>query len=128
MKVKMMRKWLLVVLLAMGLVLWASPDFAVLTNPPDVPALHPASTQVVSFTDMVGINSQPIKVQTVRVVATQDCYIRFHKLPSETKATSSDMLLPANHPEYFLMGYEREFISVVQVSTGGKLFITSMTF
>jgi hypothetical protein len=36
----------------------------------------------------------------VRLIATQDCYVKFHDFVDD-KAASPDMLIKANQPEYF---------------------------
>jgi hypothetical protein len=59
----------------------------------------------------------------VRVVATTAAYV---KIGSSPTATASDVYLPADSPEIFIVN-PGEKASAVQVSSGGTLHLTELT-
>lgn len=59
----------------------------------------------------------------IRLVATQDCHVRFAASPT---ATSSDMLLPAGIPEVFQVT-PGEKVGVIRSSADGVLHVTQLT-
>ncbi len=93
-----------------------------------VPTLIPTSTvQNVSYTGTAGTataivaNEAPGRTVTVRLCATTDCYY----LRNATVTASTGSLLPAGVIEYIRVG-NGDTISVIQVSSGGALNVTTM--
>lgn len=83
--------------------------------------MHPDGTQKVALSG-TSAQSEALSGTTrlVRLCASGACYIKFGANPT---ATSSDMYLPANSPEYFVAdGGEK--IAALQAESGGNLFIT----
>lgn len=91
----------------------------------NIQAFYPATHQSVAYTGTAGTISNGVStgISVIRVVATTAAYIKIAKTPT---ATSSDVYLPANLPEYFVVN-EGEKVSAIQVSTGGTLHVTEMT-
>lgn len=81
--------------------------------------------QTVSYTGTAGTisNATGNTTQVIRVVATTACYIAIGSSPT---ATTSDIYMPANVPEYFVVPPSSK-VSAVQVSSGGALHVTEMT-
>jgi len=86
-------------------------------------ALHPLSTTIIAFTDTAGVNADSFVAEVVRLIATEDCYVKFGD--GDIVATSSDMLIKANQPEYFTLRGEG-YISAIRVTSSGNLFVTVM--
>lgn len=92
------------------------------------PSLIPTAViQNVSYTGTAGAataisaNEAPGRTQTVRLCATSDCYY----LRNATVTASTGTLLPAGVVEYIRVG-NGDTISVIQVSAGGALNVTTM--
>lgn len=85
----------------------------------------PGATQTVSYTGTAGTISSAIGEGTnvVRVWTSTAAYIAFGASPT---ATSSDIPIPANTPEYFLISPGHK-VSAIQQSSGGNLFVTEMS-
>jgi hypothetical protein len=86
-------------------------------------ALFPSSTEVVLVRVAANCSVTPMVGQVVRLVATSNCYIKFGNVVAV--ATSSDVFLPANLPEYFSLRLD-QYISVIRDTADGKLYITIM--
>ena len=87
-------------------------------------ALKAGTHHSVAYTATAGTISSAVNSRTsiVRIMCTSDCYIAFGSSPT---ATTGDMILPANQPEYFTMvGAEK--VSAIQVAEGGTLHVTEM--
>jgi hypothetical protein len=80
--------------------------------------------QSAAYTGTHGVITNAISagVQKVRVVVTTAAYI---KIASSPTATSSDVYMPADTPEYFTIK-EGEKVSAIQVSSGGTLHVTQI--
>jgi hypothetical protein len=61
-------------------------------------------------------------IQKVRVVVTSAAYVKVDKSPT---ATSSDVYMPADVPEYFTVK-QGEKVSAIQVSSSGTLHVTEI--
>jgi hypothetical protein len=61
-------------------------------------------------------------IQKVRVVVTSAAYVKVDKNPT---ATSSDVYMPADVPEYFTVK-QGEKVSAIQVSSSGTLHVTEI--
>lgn len=86
---------------------------------------QPGTHQTVSYTGTHGVitNATNASTQVIRVVCTTAAYIAIGTAPV---ATTSDMYVPANVPEYFIVNGARK-VSAVQVSSGGALHVTEMS-
>jgi hypothetical protein len=80
--------------------------------------------QKVAFTGTAGTiaNGFGAQTKTVRVIVTSAAYVKIGNSPT---ATSSDMYMAANVPEYFTVSPGQK-ASAVQVSAGGDLHVTEM--
>lgn len=85
-------------------------------------AFNPISTVKISFTAAAARNTTAFGAEIVRLISTQDCYVKFGG--HTVAASANDMLLKANQPEYFSL--REGFISAIQVSVGGDLLVTVM--
>lgn len=85
----------------------------------------PGATQVVAYTGTAGTIANPIGsgIQVIRVVATSAGYISIGTSPT---ATTSDIYMPANVPEYFYVPAGVK-VSAIQASAGGNLHVTEMS-
>jgi hypothetical protein len=85
-------------------------------------ALSPYSTTVVAF-DGSARNIAPLEGEIVRLIATQDCHIKFGG--AVVVATTNDTFLKANQVEYFsLRG--NTYIAAIKDPGAGSLYITVM--
>lgn len=81
--------------------------------------------QSAAYTATAGTISNAVGDGTfkVRVIVTTAAYI---KIGSSPTATSSDVYMPANSPEYFTL-MPGEKVSAIQASSGGTLHVTEMS-
>lgn len=88
-------------------------------------ALHPDSkNEVVVAFDASARNSATLQgCQVVRVWASQDCHLAFGG--SGVIATTSNLLLVKNTPEYFSLNGDG-YIAAIKNSLAGNLYITPM--
>lgn len=82
------------------------------------------SHQSAAYTTAAGTISTAIGlgVQKVRVVTTSAAYIKISESPT---ATSSDVYMPADAPEYFTVNPGQK-VSAIRVSADGTLHVTSI--
>jgi len=59
----------------------------------------------------------------VRIVATTDCFFKIDNSPT---ATTSDVFIPANKPEYFVVSPSMK-ASAIQSASAGTLHVTECT-
>lgn len=87
---------------------------------------RPGTTQKVAYTGTAGTISTAVGSQTriVRLVVTSNAYVAFGASPT---ATTSDMYMPANVPEYFTMS-PGDKVSAIQDAAGGSLIVTEITY
>jgi hypothetical protein len=80
--------------------------------------------QSVAYTGTAGTitNAVGTGVQKVRVVVTTAAYI---KIGSSPTATTSDVYIPADSPEYFTIA-AGEKVSAIQSASGGSLHVTEI--
>lgn len=80
--------------------------------------------QSVAYTGTAGTISTAITsgVQKVRVVVTTAAYVKIGTSPT---ATTSDVYMAADAPEYFTVK-EGQKVSAIQVSSGGTLHVTEI--
>lgn len=77
--------------------------------------------QLKAFTVAAGTITNPVGTNIIRVIATEDCYIRIGFNPT---AVVTDTLLIANQPEYF--GCDPgDKVSAIRVSADGVLQVTA---
>jgi hypothetical protein len=92
-----------------------------------IQALSPSTTQTVTVSGSSSATSNALSKNTVviRVLATTACFI---KIGTNTpSATTSDVPIAANVPEYFRVnGYETLKVAVIQLASGGALYVTEM--
>lgn len=81
--------------------------------------------QKVAYTGTAGTIASGIStfVRTIRVIVTSAAYVKIGDSPT---ATTSDMYMAANVPEYFTVSPGQK-VSAVQASAGGDLHVTEMT-
>jgi len=85
-------------------------------------ALSPYSTVVVAF-DASARNTNPLEGEIVRLIATQDCHIKFGG--AVVTATTSDMFLKGSQAEYFTLRGST-YIAAIKSAGAGNLYITVM--
>lgn len=80
--------------------------------------------QSVAYTGTAGTITNAIGsgVQKVRVVVTSAAYV---KVAKSATATSADVYMPADSPEYFTVA-PGDKVSAIQVSSGGTLHVTEI--
>lgn len=80
--------------------------------------------QSVPYTGTAGTITDAVATGTlkVRVVVTTAAFIKIDNNPT---ATSSDVYLPADSPEYFTIAAGQK-VSAIQVSSGGTLHVTEI--
>lgn len=81
--------------------------------------------QSVAYTGTAGTIANAIGsgVQKVRVVVTSAAYIKIAK--TSPTATTSDVYMPADSPEYFTVNPGQK-VSAIQVTSGGTLHVTEI--
>jgi len=86
---------------------------------------RPGTSQVKAYTGTAGTITNGVGAQTyvVRVWCSTAAYIAFGASPT---ATTSDIPVPANTPEYFIVTPGQK-VSAIQQSSGGNLHVTEMT-
>jgi hypothetical protein len=89
-------------------------------------ALHPRfkGSQIVAFTAVAGTSTVLTEAEIVRLIASEDCYVRFGDF-STVVATAADMFLKKEQAEYFNLRKMR-YVSAVRVITSGNLYVTIM--
>lgn len=88
------------------------------------PAIELGTGQKVAYTGTAGTITNAITpgVSIVRVVCTSAAYVKIGVNPT---ATTSDVYVAADSPEYFMVPDEGSIkVSAVQVSAGGTLHVT----
>jgi hypothetical protein len=85
----------------------------------------PGVTQTKAYTGTAGTIDDPISdgITVIRVWLTTAGYIAIGSSPT---ATTSDIPMPANTPEYFVVPPGSK-VSAIQASSGGNLYVTEMT-
>ena len=93
-------------------------------NPSLQTTYRQSSHQKIAFTGTAGTiaNGFGAQTKTVRVIVTSAAYVKIGNSPT---ATSSDMYMAANVPEYFTVSPGQK-ASAIQVSSGGDLHVTEM--
>jgi hypothetical protein len=85
----------------------------------------PGATHVKAYTGTAGVIDNPISagINVVRVWCSSAAFIAFGPAPT---ATTSDIPVPADTPEYFIVvpGWK---VSAIQSASGGNLHVTEMT-
>ncbi len=85
--------------------------------------LYPRKTTVIAFTGTAAVNTTAFAGSVVRLIATEDCYVKFG-VDTVVAVAATDFLLKANIAEYFTQ--KEGYISAVRVTTSGSLFVTEM--
>lgn len=80
--------------------------------------------QSVAYTGTAGTITNAVGPQTrqIRVVVTTAAYVKIDQTPT---ATSSDVYMAADSPEYFTCSAGMK-VSAIQVSSGGTLHVTEL--
>lgn len=98
------------------------PQMPLATGGHAVPVLKLGTHQSKAYTGTAGVidNATASTTEVVRVVCTTAAYIAFGTAPT---ATTSDIPVSANVPEYFFIvpGHK---VSAVQQASGGTLHVT----
>ena len=81
-------------------------------------------SQSVAYTGTAGTVATAFGAQTrrVRVVTTTAAFVSFGSSPT---ATTSDIYLPADTPEFFHVAPSSK-VSAIQLSAGGTVYVTEM--
>jgi len=85
----------------------------------------PGATQVKAYTGTAGVidNAVSSGINVVRVWLTTAGFIAIGSAPT---ATTSDIPMPANTPEYFVVPPGAK-VSAIQSASGGNLYVTEMS-
>lgn len=85
----------------------------------------PGLTQTKAYTGTAGTIDNAISdgVNVIRVWLSTAGYIAIGKSPT---ATTADIPMPANTPEYFIVPMGSK-VSAIQASSGGSVYVTEMT-
>lgn len=85
----------------------------------------PGTTQVKGYTDTAGTIDSAISdgITVIRVWLSTAGYVAVGASPT---ATTSDIPMPADTPEYFVVPPGAK-VSAIQASSGGNLHVTEMT-
>ena len=92
-----------------------------------IQALAPSTTQTVAISGTSAATANALSKETVviRVLATTACFIRIGT--GTPTATTSDVPISANVPEYFRVnGNETIKVAGIQLTSGGALYVTEM--
>lgn len=92
-----------------------------------VQCLKPGTTQTVAISGTSAAMSSAVAANTVviRLVATTNCFVKIAASPT---ATTADMPLIANVPEYFRIDENQSMkVAGIQMSAAGSLYITEMS-
>jgi len=84
-----------------------------------------ASTQKVNFTATAASSGVLPSGAYVMLTATQPCFVRFSP-DANSAVVDIDMYLVANVPYLLNLGCSNQYVSVVQATAGGILYITPM--
>lgn len=86
---------------------------------------YPGASQSVAYTGTAGTITNPVSsyISKVRIVVTSAAFI---KIDSSPTATTSDIFVPANTPEYFSI-HPGQKVSAIQSAANGTLYVTEMT-
>jgi hypothetical protein len=90
-----------------------------------VQALRAETHQSVAYTGTAGVIANPVRSSIIRVVLTSAGFIKIS--PLGTAATTSDVYMAADSPEYFKVSPHRDKVSAIQSSAGGNLHVTEMS-
>jgi hypothetical protein len=88
-----------------------------------VQALFPATHQSKAYTGTAGTIDNVVTGSVIRVVVTTNAYIKIGASPT---ATTSDVFMAANIPEYFRCNPGVDKVSAIQAAAGGTLHVTEM--
>ena len=85
----------------------------------------PGITQVKAYTGTAGTIDNAIStgITVIRVWVTTAAFIKIAASPT---ATTSDIPMPANTPEYFVVPPGSK-VSAIQSASGGSVYVTEMT-
>lgn len=85
---------------------------------------YPKTTQVVSYDgSTLTANAVGAHIHCVRLLATTDCHVIF---TTSGSATTNDMMLQADVPEYFVI-HPGQKVAAIKAVTAGVLNVTEMT-
>jgi hypothetical protein len=86
-------------------------------------ALFPAVAQKVSFSGTTAKNSTAFTRKIIRLVASENCFIKFGA--SNVEAANTDHFLPSGVVEYF-HAVPHLYVAVIQSTASGTLYISEM--
>lgn len=88
--------------------------------------MRPGASQTVAYTGTHGVVATAFGSQTrvVRVYTTTAGFVAFGSAPT---ATTADIPMAANVPEYFIVSPNSK-VSAIQLSAGGNLYVTEMSY
>jgi hypothetical protein len=86
-----------------------------------VQAFPPGPTQTVNYTGTAAATANPVGSTFVRIVCTTAAFVSFGTTPV---ATTADLYLPANLPEWFPIDPAYK-VSIIQQSAGGSAYVTA---
>lgn len=84
-----------------------------------VQAFPPGTTQTVAYTNTAGVTTNAVGSTFVRIVCTTAAFVAFGSSPT---ATTADMYVPANCPEWFPIdpGYK---VSIIRLTDSGSAYV-----
>ena len=85
----------------------------------------PGVTQSVAYTAVAGTLTNPTVSNIVRLSATSVCFVKYGFDPA-TVATTADMYMKTDDPAFFNIP-PGSYISAVQATAGGTLYVTEMS-
>lgn len=84
-----------------------------------VQAFPPGTSQTVAYTGTAGVTTDAIGSSFVRIVCTTAAFVSFGTAPT---ATTADMYIPANFPEWIPINPSHK-VSVVRLTESGTAYI-----
>ena len=84
-----------------------------------IQAVPPGVSQTVAYTGTAGVTTNPIGSTFVRIVCTSAAFVAFGAAPT---ATTADMYIPANSPEWIPIDPSHK-VSVVRLTDDGTAYI-----
>lgn len=87
---------------------------------------RPGTTQVVAYTGTAGTISNAVGGSGSVVIRVWLSTAGYIAVGAEPTATTSDIPMPANTPEYFIVS-AGDKVSAIQASSGGNLHVTAMS-
>lgn len=85
-----------------------------------VQAFAPGTTQTVAYTNVAAATTNAVGSTFVRIVCTTAAFVAFGTNPT---ATTADLFVPANYPEWFPIDPSHK-VSIVRLTDSGSAYVT----